>query len=199
MEGVDAMYHIHSDKRVNQSVESIGKALHQLIAATPYRQISVTALAKEAGVSKATFYRSFDTIDDVLRYETDQAVEQMIAYMMDQRALRQATGEMGFFHAFFLFWTAHSQAAEVLMATGTTSLLTDAFARALHRNMEFFRRHIHIDDKAAPYFIATRAATLSAVLVCWLEEKPRTHPDEMPAIMAQLIRPQGYPLCPTHL
>ena len=101
MEGVDAMYHIHSDKRVNQSVESIGKALHQLIAATPYRQISVTALAKEAGVSKATFYRSFDTIDDVLRYETDQAVEQMIAYMMDQRALRQATGEMGFSTPFF--------------------------------------------------------------------------------------------------
>lgn len=189
------MYHIHSDRRVAQSVESICGALDRLIGRTPYRQISVTALSAEAGVSKATFYRSFDTIDDVLRLKTDQAVEQMIGYIMDLRPFRQCGGEMIFFHSFFRFWTAHSQVVEMLIATETTDILTDAFARALQRNMEFFRRHIHVDDKTAPYFIATRAATLSAVLVCWLREKPRTHPDEMPAIMAQLIRPQGQP-CP---
>ena len=90
------MYHIHEDKRVEKSVEQICQALNDMILeGRPRAALSVTALSARAGVSKATFYRSFDAIEDVLRYQVDQAVRQMIAYLMEARADEQHPGELG--------------------------------------------------------------------------------------------------------
>ena len=53
----------------------------------------------------------------------------------------------------------------------------EAFSAALfrqHRN--FFRRSA--DEDVIPYFEAVRAASLTAVLECWLGDQKRAHPDD---------------------
>ena len=186
------MYHIHEDKRVEKSVEQICQALNDMILeGRPRAALSVTALSARAGVSKATFYRSFDAIEDVLRYQVDQAVRQMIAYLMEARADEQHPGELALFRAFFRFWMAHSAVVELLIQTKTTYLLMEAFSAALFRHINFFGRYT--DEDVIPYFVAVRAASLTAVLECWLGDQKRTHPDDMPQLLMRLMKPGGMP------
>ena len=183
------MYHIHEDKRVAQSVEQICQGLRRLLEERPFAEISVTALVAQAGVSKATFYRSFDSLEDVLRLQADGVVAQMIAYISQVHRERAQSGEMGFFQAFFRFWMAHDEVVLQLMQTKTTYLLIDAFGESLARHTDMLRRFAVMDERAMGYFIVTRAASLTAVLCRWMAEQPRTHPDEMPHLLRQVLGP----------
>ena len=51
---------------------NIEKALLKLMKNAAYEHISVSAVCREAGISRTTFYRHYSTVDDVLlsAYET---------------------------------------------------------------------------------------------------------------------------------
>lgn len=185
------MYHLHDDKRVAQSTAQICTALDELIAIMPYSDISVTALSKRAHISKATFYRSFDNIDDVLALQTGRVVDEMINYILESRmeiiAFRR--GEGMFFQAFYRFWMTHSYIVEQLIKVKKEFILIEAFAAALQKNVDYFRHNMVIDDETLPYFISVRAATLTACLACWINDGKRTHPDKMPELMMKIMRP----------
>lgn len=46
----------------------ITDALFKLMESTPFREITVSDVAKKAGVGRATFYRYFSTKEDVIRF-----------------------------------------------------------------------------------------------------------------------------------
>lgn len=185
------MYHLHEDKRVAQSIAQIWAALDALIETTPYKAISVTSLAERAKVSKATFYRSFDCIDDVLKLQTDKCVDDMIAYVVKYRSDMgdSLRGEAIFFQAFFRYWMGNSRIIEQLIKTKNEYLLLEAFESTLQKSVEYFKIHIKIEDEMLKYFFAIRAAMLSVCLLCWIKEGKQTHPDEMPEIMMRIMRP----------
>lgn len=49
-----------------QSMKRIEDALVRLMQDTPYESVSVTAICKEAGISRPTFYKNFDDKDEVI-------------------------------------------------------------------------------------------------------------------------------------
>lgn len=66
------MYHIKNDKRCIKSAARIGDALKELLAVKPLNRISVTDIQKVSGTGRSTFYRLFDTTDDVLLYIAEE-------------------------------------------------------------------------------------------------------------------------------
>lgn len=68
------MYHITNDKRQQATAEKISKALIHCLSVKPMSEITVSDISSAAGVSRSTFYRSFDIPLDVLRYECDRVV-----------------------------------------------------------------------------------------------------------------------------
>lgn len=56
----------HEDLRVQRTIKSIYTAFEAMIVAMPYRQITVTELARRAQINKKTFYRYYETLDDLL-------------------------------------------------------------------------------------------------------------------------------------
>lgn len=77
------MYHIKNDKRCHKSAAHIGEALKALLEEKPLAEISVTDLQKASGVSRSTFYRLFDNVDDVLVYIIEEDFRDMIAMYKD--------------------------------------------------------------------------------------------------------------------
>lgn len=65
------MYHIPDDKRSIKSADLIGKGMIQLLKKEPFEKISILSIHNETGVSRATFYRLFDRVEDVLEYLCD--------------------------------------------------------------------------------------------------------------------------------
>ncbi|MGI6536681.1 MAG: TetR/AcrR family transcriptional regulator [Eggerthellaceae bacterium] len=49
-----------------QSMKRIEDALVKLMQETPYENVSVTAICKEAGISRPTFYKNFNDKDEVI-------------------------------------------------------------------------------------------------------------------------------------
>lgn len=73
------MYHIKSDKRCIKSAKTIVIALEQLMLKKPFLDITVTDIQKTAGIGRSTFYRHFDTIDDVVEYSVDETFKEIVA------------------------------------------------------------------------------------------------------------------------
>ena len=69
------MYHIKRDKRALASVELICAGLLRLMARKPFEKITITDLQKESTVSRSTFYRNFDCLEDVLELLCDRGFQ----------------------------------------------------------------------------------------------------------------------------
>lgn len=64
----------YEDLRVQRTINNIYQAFEELICEKPYAKITVTELARRAQINKKTFYRYYETLDDLLvelqaRYE----------------------------------------------------------------------------------------------------------------------------------
>lgn len=70
------MYHIKEDRRSQASAESIAGGLQECLKTMPLKSITVSDIHRASGVSRATFYRLFDTPDDVLHYQFDRMAQE---------------------------------------------------------------------------------------------------------------------------
>lgn len=70
-----------TDRRVLRTRNAIRTAFTDLLAETSYDKITITALAKRAGVDRKTFYTHYASIDsfleDVIRTQTEKSLEGM--------------------------------------------------------------------------------------------------------------------------
>ncbi len=63
--------------------DCITKALFKLMKSTNYNEITVSALVREAGVSRNSFYRNFQSIEDILWQHLIEQTEQWLdGYMV---------------------------------------------------------------------------------------------------------------------
>ena len=73
------MYHIKPDKRSQSSAAQIVRGLQECLKSAPLKAITVSDIYRATGISRATFYRLFDTPEDVLVYQLDQMTDTAIA------------------------------------------------------------------------------------------------------------------------
>ncbi|HPW53699.1 MAG TPA: TetR/AcrR family transcriptional regulator [Erysipelotrichaceae bacterium] len=71
------MHHIKNNLKSFRSAELISAALFELLKEKTYEKITITDIYRKSFVSRATFYRLFDNIDDVLYYEVDKVFYNM--------------------------------------------------------------------------------------------------------------------------
>lgn len=65
------MFHIKNDKRSQSSAQAIYQGLISLSKQRPFNSITVSAICEESKVSRATFYRNFDIIEDIFMWRID--------------------------------------------------------------------------------------------------------------------------------
>lgn len=65
------MYHISKDLRAQKSASLIRQGLERCLEEKPFEKIRVSDIYEKSFVSRATFYRLFDSITDVFAYECD--------------------------------------------------------------------------------------------------------------------------------
>ena len=69
------MYHIKSDRRTQASAAEIVRGLQECLKTMPMKSVTVSDIHRVTGISRSTFYRLFDTPEDVLIYQLDQLTE----------------------------------------------------------------------------------------------------------------------------
>lgn len=158
------MYHIKSDRRSQSSAAEIARGLQECLKTTPLKSITVSDIHRTTGISRATFYRLFDTPEDVLIYQLDQMTESAAdAYDSQQGIptvrLLEETIDMGLQNHEFI---------RALVENGRLDLLfqyTEKSFRRLDNKRPIFLQNMEKSER--DYIIAHLAMTMVASQISW--------------------------------
>ena len=170
------MYHIKSDKRSQTSAVGIVRGLQECLKTKPLKAITVSDLYKASGISRATFYRLFDTPEDVLIYQLDQMTERAMEMYEHGRGL---------------------PATELLEKTIETGLQNHDFIRALVENgrqdllFRYTERSFHkldtlkaifpegLGQTERDYIIAHLSMSMVATQITWSRNGQKESPQDL--------------------
>lgn len=186
------MYHVRRDKRSRQSSGQIYEALSALMGEGEYGGITVTALVKRAGVGRATFYRNFDCIDDVLHLRCDLLFDDLARLMMLEKEKTTADDALEatrrLFLVFLRFWDQESELIRQLITARSYGHLMGAFEALFVRISGAEAQRLNVPGQFTEYLNAMQCGAAIGVLLRWIYNGKPTPPEIMAGFLAQTIR-----------
>lgn len=176
------MYHIKNDKRSIQSSERIYKALAVCMSSMEFNDISVKELIVEAELARATFYRNFDRLEDVLQLETDRRFDELYEYLKIYYRSEPEFYKSFFIVPFLKFWYEDSKIIELLIKANQQNILKNSFVKLLIKGITDFHKG-EVDIENFNYFLAMRSGIAINVLVEWVVNGKKEKPDEVTDIL----------------
>jgi len=181
------MYHIKDDQRSIRSAEMIYAGLAKLMGEKPFDSISVTELVEAAQVGRATFYRNFDHIEDILRLRCDQVFDGLVTYLIEYRLTFDIESRPPLLKPLLRYFEHRSEIIELLMHANRLDMVTAAF----HRVFAPFRARsaawLDIDEEYLDYSLTIRIGVVTTILVHWIETGKKQPPDELADKLGDMI------------
>lgn len=135
------MYHIPNDRRAIRSAGRIYDALMGVLEYMEFPEISISELERR-GISRATFYRLFDNLSDVLEWKCET--------MMCESIAKAGEAEYSSFSAVLLSFISsiadNHNLISVLSANSKTYILYDLHMRHMAEIEEIFFNGMELDE-----------------------------------------------------
>ncbi|MBM7561434.1 TetR/AcrR family transcriptional regulator [Fusibacter tunisiensis] len=111
------MYHTGKPNFKNKSKEKLYCALLEMVQVKSYDKIAVEKLAKKAGVSRSTFYRHYQRIDEILLEAIDQEIVSYSRCLMDFSSAGNFNlpFPLNLMEVSIEFWTKHYELVDCLI------------------------------------------------------------------------------------
>lgn len=77
------MYHIKEDKRAKKSAMLVVKALDSYLETHDFEGLTITEICNQSTVSRATFYRLFDDLQDIVAYKCELLAQEFTEEFLD--------------------------------------------------------------------------------------------------------------------
>jgi AcrR family transcriptional regulator len=182
------MYHIKEDQRSIRSSEMIYAGLAALMRERDFATITVTDLVEAAQVGRATFYRHFDEVVDVLRLRSDQVFDGLVDYLQEYRHYQTQGSGVQLLKPVLRYFYLHSELIELLMQAKRVDIAEESFRRIMAPAIGVFRAMYDVEGEIVDYLFAMRIGGIIGILVHWIETGKRQAPD---ALADDLIRMMG--------
>ncbi|MCI8335978.1 MAG: TetR/AcrR family transcriptional regulator [Peptococcaceae bacterium] len=177
------MYHIKEDKRCLTSAQLITEGLSDCLMEKDFNKITVTDIQRKTGVSRATFYRLFDDMSDILAFQCDQCFDQIY-----QTCLKNGVVSIPMLlNEFLLFWMEHIQLLEIIMKINRS----DIFFSCHMRHFEQLRQcasKLEEQDYLDEYYVAISSGMMISVLVTWLKRGKQETAEEIRGILRIFLK-----------
>ena len=180
------MYHIKNDLRAMRSAEAIYEALVTLMKEERFADISVTDLVEQAQIGRATFYRSFDAQEDVLRWRCDQMLDELIPYMTDFARSQPGAGGNSLLKPILRYFYLDSTIIELLIEAERIDILEVAFEERFKGMLSKAIALLDVPEDYISYWLAFRSAAAVSILIQWVKRGKRQAPDDLADGIAEL-------------
>ena len=159
------MYHIKSDKRSQASANELARGLNTCLKTMPLSTVTVSDLHRETGISRATFYRLFDTIEDILVYQCDQ----MLSRVLDSWSDHEVPNAYEAIRSIILLGFENMDFLEYMVENRRFDLLYEYTARQIF-SIDALRRSFTegLDEIQTEYMISNLAMSMVATLATWI-------------------------------
>lgn len=140
-------------------------ALQSLLAERGMNLSSVTIseVAERAEIGRATFYRHFDTLADVLKWQTEREVQDAI----NTQPLDEGNYYL-FAKSFYDYWTKHDRLPEILAKTSTSEFFLSAMQNYLSKVGEHLLVHAALPPYYKNYIVPIWSETMWSILKSWI-------------------------------
>jgi len=159
----------------NHSVKGeITKAFLELMTKKSYLDITVTDIVKTAKVARASFYRNFNSIGDVIDLIVDELAEELVVYVIpvlksnDERIWREAL-----FNYFYRF----AQRKRTMTEIGFRNMSV-IFSR-MDQKMKLTEEYGAITDMREKYLSGGKIMLINGITKMWLDSGMKETPEEM--------------------
>lgn len=175
----------NKENQNNSQVKNyIFTALILLMEQNDYQDITITDIAKKAGVSRMTYYRTYSSKEDILiQYFNDTASELLakIKAWPDITLHQLAV-------SFFSFFQEHGSIVPILKKANLLELVFNNFIQ----NLQHFYKEIVSPselDSQGNYHLYYNAGGLSFALILWIENGYKETPEEMASLITSFMTP----------
>ena len=175
------MYHIKKDKRTQKSSELIYEGLIKCLETKDFTKITISDIEKYSTVSRATFYRLFDSLEDILSMKCDYCFKEVLENYITKPNMHNE--KMDFVKYFFNYWFKHSQLLEILFSINRIDIIYNSITRNSHILTDFYKSKTTISIKNHEYSIAIRTGLFLVILFKWIQNGKKESVDELVDIL----------------
>jgi AcrR family transcriptional regulator len=169
------MYHISKDKRCEASAEQMYEGLEKAMAIKAFDDISISDIQKYSYVARTTFYRSFDTISDILYWKCDVCFKEVLRGFAPQEFMN----EVNLLRHYLSYWMKHSEILEQLMAINRIDIIYSCHMKNAEELAKEYGAIPNMDEVSSRYFMAVRTGLTISVLTAWLKGGKKETPDQI--------------------
>jgi AcrR family transcriptional regulator len=176
------MYHIKPDKRSQTSAQMIVNSFEQLIKQKPYTDITISDIQRHSSVSRSTFYRLFDNMDDIVIYLCDQRIQLPAGTL----PIRYATDMFDCAQLLFQKWLNQ----EDLLALIVNIHREDIIYRSCAQYLSLYENILLRDLQNTPIKrqnITSTIYVMVGMLVTWIHSGKKDSTEEMMADFRQVL------------
>lgn len=175
------MYHISNDKRTKQSSELIWNGLLKCLENKSFENITITDLQKASGVARTTFYRSFDTISDVLYWKCDIGFYEAL----NISDVMEFNNEFSLARHYFDYWLNNSKILELLIKINRQDIIYSCHIKNAEILQEKFGKLENLPQNHNKYFMAIRTGLTISILTAWLQSGKQESTNELIEIIKE--------------
>ena len=166
------MYHIKQDKRAKASVELICAGLMDCLSQKGFADITISDIQRSSTVSRSTFYRNFDCLEDVLSLMCDRVFED--AFSSGSGEIRQEV---------FSAWFKNEKLIETMVQINRGDLLFESLRRSAVKFGRF--PGLEQGSELYNYLISIIASTMMGIIVTWVESGKKEDETELKSVIGQ--------------
>ena len=174
----DELFRLSNEQSKKLTRESIVTALVLLFAEKPYDKITVTDIAKQAGVSRTAFYSNFENKDDVVKEFGKNVINELNGFFSGERYDGDGRALL---LAVFSTIKQNPERAKVLF--GSRQMVYEILVGSTYLDSI-----MPVKDRFDVYnYLATEAA-LNKIIVEWYKRGMKESPEEMADYCSELSK-----------
>lgn len=155
--------------------ECMADALLQLMKKKRFETITVTEIINAANVGRSTYYRNFNSKEDVLVYKVDIMLEQ---WVQREQSIQYDTEKDIFVSLFYYLQTIQDELDTIVKSRMESTLLT--------ANYRVFETEEY-PSASQKYNACYHSMGLSGVILSWIKKGMKESPEEMGTILSYTI------------
>lgn len=169
------MYHVSDDKRSKKSAQLIWEGMEKCLQEKSLDKLRITDINQTSYVSRATFYRLFDSLQDVLVYQCD-CIYTRLAERLD-RSLFQSKKD--FFLSLITEWMDQEILVKTLVENGMVNIIYNTHMKNADFMKRIFLEDTALSEREADYLISILANIIPAALNVWYFHGKKEPPEEI--------------------
>ena len=167
---------LSNEARTAYTIEHITAALLELLKDCPFSEITVSEICSHARVGRASFYRNFESKEDVLKKWLDQVTDNFVS---GSAISLERDSPTEYFTKLFTHMMEYREICFILHKAGLTQLLRDEFDR------RFLLSYREVYGEFKSCFLS---GGIFNIVISWLVRGCPETPGEIAGKLAEILR-----------